>query len=215
LCKKDSKTNQDKDGNTGAGQIDGIYTFLEESGYYYISLLARCPALMTSGPADPGCKSILFNESRIGNVTGQEDMVVTSVEDHDIMLQIGTKHRMALKIPDTKEMMVGVAYGMRFELDQFRLFHISLQIDATSDTKKEGRPLVTVTYKDSYGCMFFVLQAFLPCEQNWAYKWLFHTVFPVLIGSDVLNKGSIVITDDDSQETTQLEDAVNKFTSCA
>jgi hypothetical protein len=75
----------DKDGNTGAGQTDDIYTFLEEAGYYYISLLARCPARMTSGLTDPGCKSILFNESRIDNVTGQEDIVATSVEDHDML----------------------------------------------------------------------------------------------------------------------------------
>jgi hypothetical protein len=47
-------------------------------------------------------------------------------------------------------MMVAIAYGMPFELDQFSLFHVSLHIDATSDTNKEGCPFVTVASKDSY-----------------------------------------------------------------
>jgi hypothetical protein len=203
LCKKKGS----KDGNRGDGQTDDIYKFLESSGHYYISLLARGPVVPSE---DGACKSVLFNESRIGTITGQEDLPVTSSDDQD-MLQIVNDHRRELKIADSKEMMVGIAYGMPYELEQFGLFHVSLHIDATADTNKEGRPLVTVTSKDSYGRMFFVLRAFLPCEQSWAYKWLFHTVFPVLIGTEVLNKVSIVVTDGDSQEITQLEDAVNKF----
>jgi hypothetical protein len=77
-----------------------------------------------------------------------------------------------LKIDDSKEMMVGIAYSMPFEIKQFGLFHVSLHIDATFNTIKEGRPLVsTVTSKDSYGRMFFALRAFLPSEQSWAYHW--------------------------------------------
>jgi hypothetical protein len=59
--------------------------------------------------------------------------------------------------------------------------------------------------------MFFVLRAFLPIEQSWACKWLFQTVFPVLVGKDVLNKLSVVVTDGDSQEITQLEEAAKQF----
>ena len=95
------------------------------------------------------------------------------------MLWIVKDHRRDLKIADSKEMMVGIAYGMPFELEQFCLFHVSMHIDTTADTNKEGHPLVTVTSKDSYGRMFFILCAFLPGEQAWAYKWLFQTVFPV------------------------------------
>jgi hypothetical protein len=109
-------------------------------------------------------------------------------------------------------MMVAIAYGMPFELSQFSLFHVSLHIDATSDTNKKGRPFVTVTSKDSYGKMFIALRAFLPREQSWAYKWLFQMIVPVLIGKeDVLAKLSLVVTDGDSQEITQLEDAVREL----
>jgi hypothetical protein len=78
-------------------------------------------------------------------------------------------------------MKVGIAYGMPFELEQFGLFHVSMHIDATTDSNKQGWPLVMVTLGDSHGRMLFVLLAFLPSEQSWTYKWLFQTVLPVLI----------------------------------
>jgi hypothetical protein len=161
----------------------------------------------TTGPIE---QTTLFNEKRIGHFTNQQDIPVT-VEDDTKMLWIVDDHHRCLKIDDSKEMMVGIAYGMPFELEQFGIFHVSMHIDATADSNKEGRPLVTVTSKDLYGHMFFVLRAFLPSEQSWAYKWLFETVFPVLIGTEVLSKLSIVVTNDDSQEITQLKVAVNKF----
>jgi hypothetical protein len=212
ICKKTTPSKKGNDtGTTKDGETDDIYKFLEESGNYYVSLLSRGPAAKgTDSIEEPNGKSSLFNETRMGDITSQTDLPVTG-EDDCTMLQIVGDHRRELKIDDSKEMMVGIAYGMPFELDQFGLFHVSMHIDATADSNKEGRPLVTVTSKDSYGRMFFVLRAFLPSEQSWAYKWLFQTVFPKLIGTEVLNKISIVVTDGDSQEITQLEDAVTKF----
>ncbi len=154
------KKKASNDGSSADGQTDYIYNFLEALGHSYICLLVQGPVASSN---DGACKSILFNESRIGNITGQEDLPVTSSDNQD-MLQIVNDHCHELKIADSKEMMVGIAYGMPYELEQFGLFHVSLHIDATADTNKEGRPLVTVTSKDSYGRMFFVLRAFLPCE---------------------------------------------------
>jgi hypothetical protein len=65
--------------------------------------------------------------------------------------------------------------------------------------------------KNSYGHIFFVPHALLPSEQNWAYKWLFQTMFPVLIRKDILNKLSIVVMDGGLQEIMQLKDAFNKL----
>ncbi len=58
------------------------------------------------------------------------------------MLQIVDDHRWGLKIDDSKQMMVGIVYGMPFELDQFGLFHVSMHIDATANSYNEGHPLV-------------------------------------------------------------------------
>ena len=144
MCKRDGITSNGKDGKTTDGQTNNIYKFLEASGHYYISLLSQGPVetLSTSiypSSKDTGSQSILFNESRLGNVTGQEDVIVATSEDQD-MIKIVTDHRRELKVGDSKEMMVGIAYAMPFELDQFALFHVSLHIDATSDNNKEGWP---------------------------------------------------------------------------
>jgi hypothetical protein len=153
----------------------------------------------------------MFNETRIGPFTKQDDLDVACDKEEEI-LQIMDDHQCELKIHDTQEMMVGIAYGMPFELEQFGLFHVSmLHIDATSDSNKEEHPLVTVTSKDSCGHMFFVLCACLPSEQSWAYKWLFQTVFPTLVGKDFLEKTNIVVIDGDSQVSTQLEEALIKY----
>jgi hypothetical protein len=108
-------------------------------------------------------------------------------------------------------MMVGIAYAMPYEVRQFRLFNVCLHIDTTADSNKEGRPLVTVSSKDSYGKMFIVLRAFLPNEQSWSYKWFFLTVLPALLGKDVLKRRKIIVTDGDSQEISQLDDALASF----
>jgi hypothetical protein len=121
-------------------------------------------------PLDSKGTLTLYNETRYGLLIEQHDIDVAGDEEQE-MLRIVGDHRRVLKIKDTQEMMVGIVYGMPFELEQFGLFHVSLHIDATADSNKEGCPLVTVTSKP-----------FLPSKQSWAYKWLFQTVFPSLIG---------------------------------
>jgi hypothetical protein len=83
-----------------------------------------------------------------------------------------------------------------------------MHIDATVDSNKEGQPLVTISSKELYGKMFLILWCFMSSKQSWAYKWLFQTVLTALIGKEVLNKINIIVTDGDSQEIGQLEDAV-------
>jgi hypothetical protein len=140
----------------------------------------------------------------------QEDVVVAADEERD-MLRVVSNHRRLLPIADLQEMMVGIAYAMPYEVQQFQLFNVCLHIDATADSNKEGRPLVTISSKDSYGKMSIILRAFLPNEQSWSYKWFFHTVLPALLGKDVLERIKMIVTDGDSQEISQLDDAITMF----
>jgi hypothetical protein len=73
---------------------------------------------------DPSGKATLFNETRIGKYTGQEDLHVACDEEEE-MLHIVDDHQCELQIHATQEMMVGIAYAMPFELEQFRLSHVS------------------------------------------------------------------------------------------
>jgi hypothetical protein len=70
---------------------------------------------------------------------------------------------------------------------------------------------VTVSSKDLYGKMFIVLRAFLPNEQSWSYKWFFHMVLPALLGRDILKRIKTIVTDGNSQEISQLDDAIAMF----
>jgi hypothetical protein len=113
--------------------------------------------------------------------------VIATDEERD-MLRVVSDHPWSLPIANSQEMMVGIVYAMPYEVKQFQLFNVCLHIDATAASNKEGRPLVTVSSKDSYGKMFMVLRAFLPNEQSWSYKWFFQTVLPALVGKDVLKR---------------------------
>jgi hypothetical protein len=86
---------------------------------------------------DPIRKSILFNETRISLVTCQEDVPIAGDDDRE-MLQIVDEHRRGLNIDASQEIMVGIASGMPFELEQFGLFHVSMHIDATLDSNNKG-----------------------------------------------------------------------------
>jgi hypothetical protein len=205
-----SAKNVNENGATKEGERDDIYKFLEESWNEHLSLLAHGPTIEPNTTMEPNGKSTLFNETWIGHFSSQEDLPIMDGNDTE-MLRIVDDHCRGLKIDDSKEMKVGIAYGVPFELEQFGLFHVSMHIDATADSNKEGRPLVTVTSNEADGHMFFVICEFLPSERSWTYKWLFQIVFLVLLEKDVLNKLSIVVTDGDSQEITQLKDAVNNL----
>ena len=83
-----------------------------------------------------------------------------------------------------------------------------MHIDATSATNKEARPLLTVTVRDSFGRMVTVLRVFLLNEQSWVFRWLFQIVFPHFLGSDCIQRIQVIVTDGDSQETSQLDVAI-------
>jgi hypothetical protein len=59
--------------------------------------------------------------------------------------------------------------------------------------------------------MFTVLRAFLPNEQAWVFRWLFRTVMPMFLGQNFFQKTRLLITDGDSQETSQLDCALSLY----
>jgi hypothetical protein len=126
LCKK--KELALKGGKTtriATGKIDDIYKFLEQSGNYYVSLLAHVPTIPNEQAENVNEKSTgtstLFNETHIGNCTDLEDVSVGGEAADQKMLWVVGDHRRELQIANSKEMMVAIAYGMSFDLSQFGL----------------------------------------------------------------------------------------------
>jgi len=96
---------------------------------------------------------------------------------------------------------------MAMEKRLFQQFPYVLKIDSTMDTNKENRPLLVVTGCDNDGKSFTVLCAYLPNQRMWTFHWIFQTVIPALLGQDT-KCTKMIITDGDSQEITQLDNAI-------
>jgi hypothetical protein len=115
------KNPHQEDGNeadesmNGSGETDDLYQFLEKSGSHYVSLLARVvhevsdesitdsPLTANSQPtrSDFPCKTVLFNETRLGHTKDQEDVVVAADEERD-MLRVVSDHCRLLPIADSQ-----------------------------------------------------------------------------------------------------------------
>jgi hypothetical protein len=120
-------------------------------------------------------------------------------------------YRAAKGIADNQDLMVGIAWVLKPERHKFRMHGAVLHIDAVGDTNKEDRSLVTFTIRDSEGRQITCLRVFMPNERAWAFRWLFLIVLPTLLGVTFLQLIQVVVTDGDSQETSQLDIAIAKF----
>ena len=79
------------------------------------------------------------------------------------------------------------------------------------DMNEKDGPLVTFTIRDSEGSQITCLHVFMSNERAWAFRWLFLIVLPTLLGVAFLQLIQVVVTDGDSQETSQLDIAIAKF----
>jgi hypothetical protein len=167
-----------------------------------------CQSIQSDSPR----KTVLFNETQLGHTKDQEDVVIAADEKQDMLRVVSARPWKAT----THRKLAGndgrhIAYAMPYEVRQFQLLIVYLHIDATADSNKEGWPLVTISLKDSYGKMCIVIRPVLPNEQSWSYKWFLSIVLPALIGKDVLKRINIIVTGGNSQEISQLHDAIATF----
>jgi hypothetical protein len=93
LVKKNSPSAKgaDDDDHKENGKIDDIFQFLETTGNHYISLLARGPTCGQDISTDPSGKATLYNETRIGPFSKQDDVEVACHEEEE-MLRIVDNH---------------------------------------------------------------------------------------------------------------------------
>lgn len=124
------------------------------------------------------------------------------------MQTFAQEHRDSLAVQDKQDLMMGCAWTTPAEKRLFMMFSDVLHIDCTSDTNIESRPHLTITGRDSTGSMFVAVRAFLPNERAWVFRWIFQTVMPTLLGKEYISRVNVVITDGDSQETSQLDIAI-------
>jgi hypothetical protein len=110
-----------------------------------------------------------------------------------------------------QELLLGLAYVYPKEKIVFKLFPRVVKIDCTTGTNNEKRPLLTITIIDQNGKSFIVFGASLPNERAWTFQWVFQDVLPNMFRREYLKQVNIIITDGDSQETTQLDIAIQLY----
>ena len=93
----------------------------------------------------------------------------------------------------------------------FELFPTVLYVDTTCDTSNEGRPLLSINGIDTSSKTLTLVKAFLPNQQMWTFRWVLCVLLPKMYGFHILSQIQIIITDGDSQETAQLDNAVDLF----
>ena len=135
-------------------------------------------------------------------------VVMLPDNESEDMQSFAKSHRELLLVDDKQDLMIGCAWTTPPEKRLFKMFSDVLHIDCTSDTNVESRPFLTITGRDSNGKMFSIIRAFLPNERAWVFRWLFQTVMPNLLGKAFISRVKVIITDGDSQETSQLDIAI-------
>jgi hypothetical protein len=141
-------------------------------------------------------------------VTGRVEL---DAVEHEDMAAFAVENRHLFDLVRQQELLLGLAYVYPKEKRIFRLFPRVLKIDCTSGTNNEKRSLLTITVMDQNGKSFIVFRALLPNERAWTFKWIFQDVLPNMLGECHLQDTRVVVTDGDSQETTQLDIAIGLY----
>ena len=119
--------------------------------------------------------------------------------------------RRSLSVPSDTQFMMAFAWTVPMEKLMFELFSSIIYVDTTADTNNEGRPLLTMAGKDTSSRLFPIIRAFLPNQQMWTFRWVFSVLLPRAYSKRILSKVQIIITDGDSQETNQLDNALSLY----
>jgi len=106
---------------------------------------------------------------------------------------------------------MALAWVVPSERRMLELYPDTLFVDATEDTNKEGRSLLTIGGCDSSGEMFTFLRAFLANQRNWSFRWIFMHVLPTMFSKNMYERIKVIISDGDSQEYQQIDAAIATF----
>ena len=218
------KTNNSKkwtDGDTPEGNIDHLYALLRDKKYSHVSLLQARDSNIRKDITPvhshgTNCKScnldhILLTENSYAGRTITEPGLASDKAVFDEANKFALAHRRIRKIKEHQEMMIALAFASQFQLRQHSLFPEVIHMDATADTCKESRPLLTLTAKDSNGKFFTILSCYLPNEKAWSFKWFFTEALPKLVWPSSMERTKYIITDGDHVCISQLEDAITNY----
>lgn len=124
------------------------------------------------------------------------------------MINYSNESRSSLLLPDEQSVMLSIMWSVPHCRRLFQAFPEVLYVDGTHATNQEQMPLLTVGVQDNEFKMNIVVRAFIPNERAWLFRWIFFHGIPTLMGKAACSKVKMIITDGDSQETLQLDNAI-------
>lgn len=135
---------------------------------------------------------------------------ISGMETHmNNMLQYGNDSRNSLNVPHDATILLSFVWCAKHCRRLFQAFPEVLYIDGTHATNRDRMPLFTVGIRDESFKIHVVIRAFVPNERAWIFRWLFQYGIPTLVGMHACQKVKLIVTDGDSQETSQLDAAIN------
>jgi len=180
---------------------DIMIKFLTEHKYDYVMLL-HCNNVNTIFQ-----QTKEFNDSQ---AVTNDSIEFPPVENVDINEFVNNR-RVTLNVHHEQKFMMAFAWTTTPEKRMFKLFPSVIFCDCTEDTNNEGRPLLSMTGKDTNSRTFTIIRAFLPNQKMWVFRWVFSVLLPKVYGNELLKQVQVFITDGDPQETQQLDNGLDLF----
>lgn len=119
--------------------------------------------------------------------------------------------RKSLNIVETNRYLMAFAWAVLEDAFLLRLFPEVVTVNVVKSTNNEKRPLFTMCGKTTHGKIFTIMRVFLPHEKTWIFWWLFCILLPRLFGKPTVDQIKVIISDGDSQEIQQLDNAITLF----
>jgi MULE transposase domain len=204
--------------STLSSDLDILIDILKKKGASFCALYHRSKEASASElpkPKKTKVNAIVLSEEMLFTETGSAVSAETLCEMvwepgalGDDMMKYARESRVSVNADDNQDVLLGIVWVLPTGKQLFRAYSEVMFIDGTHKTNKENRPLITMGIKDCYGKMQIILRAFVPNERAWLFRWLFQVATPSLLGTSSCELVRLQITDGDSQETSQLDQAL-------
>jgi hypothetical protein len=183
-------------------------------------LLGPAQRLIAMFEAEPGITFLYVTHSlNSGFVTfhkKKNEKLTTTSSSSSTESEVGVKTqymeewRIALRV-NTDKILVCFAWCHDEDLRSFKMNPHFLAVDTTFGLNKQRRPLLLAVGADGNQKSFTAFQAYMPSKQAKAYRWIFSTAMPSLLGKESLKRTSMVCTDDEDAMISSLRCEMTKL----
>jgi len=198
----------EEDKSAECSDSDRVFRYLQKKKASYIALFHSKSEQNCNNLSERPLPDFLWVEA----VENPGNSLSIPMECKDCMdfslLQYARDSRAVTAATDDQDVLISVAWALPSAKRLFNAFPEVLFIDGTHKTNNEDRPLITMGVKDMDGKVQIVLRCWAPNERAWMFRWLFQSAVPTIFGREACQRIRLIITDGDSQEYTQLDDAI-------